>query len=216
MTYLKRNIAKKLRPNWQYFDLESAVTFDKISNDLTFFFKENTTHLIIDEAQIYPDIFKELRGVIDADRTTNNRFIITGSSSLELLKTASESLAGRVGIVELSTFKINEVIEKPLSKFYDIFDKKLSYETLENIKNLKVISTHKQSKKHFLRGGYPDAALSMNDFAYTAWMKNYTTTYINRDVRTLFPKLDLIKFRRFTQILANISGQISNLISLGT
>ena len=206
----KTNISKKLRPDWQYFDLESASTFDRISSDPSFFFKENNSDLIIDEAQVYPEIFKELRGVIDSDRKVNNRFIITGSSSLELLKSTSESLAGRVGIVELSTFKINEVLEKPLSQFYNIFEEQLSKKTLEKIIQLELVSTHEQSKLHFLRGGYPDAALAEDDFSYSAWMKNYTTTYINRDIRALFPKLDLVKFRRFTQILANLSGQVIN------
>jgi predicted AAA+ superfamily ATPase len=206
----KTSIAKSLRPDWEYLDLESSKTFDRISSDVSFFFKENPTNLIIDEAQIYPEIFNELRGVIDSDRKTNNRFIITGSSSLELLNSAADSLAGRVAIVELASFKINEVTQKPLSPLYKLFESTIDLDSLEKIKNLPVTCTHEEMKSHFLKGGYPDAALATSDIAYSQWMENYVSTYINRDIRSLFPKLDLIKFRRFTRILSNVSGKIIN------
>ena len=206
----KTSLAKQLRPDWEYVDLESSQTFDRITNDIAFFFKEHPSKLIIDEAQVYPELFKELRGIIDADRKTNNRFIITGSSSLELLKNSAESLAGRVGIVELASFKVNEVASVPVSSFYQLFESQITRETLSEIKKLPIISSHEQVKTHFLKGGYPDAALAKNDVVYNQWMENYFTTYINRDVRSLFPKLNLIKFRRFTQLLASMSGQIIN------
>jgi predicted AAA+ superfamily ATPase len=206
----KTSITKSLRPDWTYLDLESAQTFDKISGDVSFFFKENPTNLIIDEAQVYPEIFNELRGVIDSDRKCNNRFLITGSSSLELLSSASDSLAGRVGIVELASFKINEVAQEEISPFYKLFESAITKDTLEEVKKLPVISSHEQVKELFLRGGYPDASLAKDKTAYAQWMENYFSTYINRDIRSLFPKLDLVKFRRFTQLLSNISGQVIN------
>jgi len=206
----KTSLAKKLRSNWEYIDLESSQTFDRVSNDISFFFKEHPANLIIDEAQVYPDIFKELRVVIDTDRKTNNRFIITGSSSLELLKNVSESLAGRVGIVELAPFKANEAFDTSISQFYKLFESPITRKSLDEIKTLPVICSHHQMKTHFLKGGYPDASLAQTDIAYSQWMENYFTTYINRDIRSLFPKLDLIKFRRFTQLLASMSGQVIN------
>lgn len=206
----KTSIAKSIRPDWQYLDLESSQTFDRISNDISFFFKENPANLIIDEAQVYPQLFNELRGVIDSDRKSNNRFIITGSSSLELLKNASESLAGRVAIVELAPFKLNEVNESIISPLYKLFESPITINTLEKLKNLPQISTHQELKKHFLKGGYPDAALATSELAYSQWIQNYVSTYINRDVRALFPKLDLVKFRRFTQLLSSISGKVIN------
>ena len=87
----KTSLAQGLRPKWKYFDLESAKTLDLVSRDISFFFKENDKDLIIDEAQRVPQIFDELRGSIDSDRKSNGRFIITGSSSPELLKNISNS-----------------------------------------------------------------------------------------------------------------------------
>lgn len=206
----KTSISKTLRPDWTYYDLEKSEHYDKISQDLSFFFKENKKKVILDEAQLYPDLFKELRGVIDSERKLNNRFILTGSSSPELLKNISESLAGRVGIVELSTFKSNEVFQKPLPEFYKIFSSKLNIDNIDFLKNTSPVLKHEELKNHFLKGGYPDAFMAKNDFQYNIWMENYFKTYINRDIRSLFPKLDIVKFRRFSQILSNLSGQVIN------
>ncbi len=206
----KTSLSKVLRPKWGYFDLEVSSTYDRISRDITFFLKENSTHIIIDEAQVYPQIFNELRGVIDSDRKKNNRFIITGSSSPELMKHVSESLAGRVAIVELSPLKLNEVLEKPLSSFYGIFENKITANTLQELKELKAIANHSEVKNHLLKGGYPDATLSSDQFTYDQWMDNYFATYINRDIRSLFPKMDLVKFRRFIQMMTTISGTVIN------
>jgi predicted AAA+ superfamily ATPase len=210
----KTSLAKKLRPTWKYFDLEKASTYDRVARDITFFFQENNNQLIIDEAQNYPQIFNELRGVIDSDRSQNGRFIITGSSSPEILKQTADSLAGRVAIVELAPFKANELFNKDLSAFYEIINAKLNSatldSTLEKLKRLSPICSHEEIKIHFLKGGYPEAALAEDDYKYSLWMESFYATYINRDIRSLFPKLDLVKFRRFTLMLAALSGQIIN------
>jgi uncharacterized protein len=62
---------------------------------------------VLDEIQRAPDIFQSLHGIIDDDRkrnTGNGRFLILGSASLDLLKQTSETLAGRIGFVELAHF----------------------------------------------------------------------------------------------------------------
>jgi len=112
----KTTLSKMIRPSWHYFDLER-------SKDFEFFIREHPHLLIIDEAQRYPALFQELRSVIDRDRKQKNRFILTVSSSPNLLKNVSESLAGRVGLVELGTFKVNEIYSLALPEFYSIFNK---------------------------------------------------------------------------------------------
>jgi len=96
----KTTLAKMLRPDWHYFDLERSRDFDFVTGDFDFFVKEHPHSVIIDEAQRHPPLFQELRGVIDRERKNRNRFLLTGSSSLELIKNVSESLAGRVGLIE--------------------------------------------------------------------------------------------------------------------
>ena len=95
----KTTLAKICRPDWKYFDLEKGSDYDFITSDFDFFFREYPEQVIIDEAQEAPQLFRELRGGIDANRRSKNRFILTGSSSPALLTSISDSLAGRIGII---------------------------------------------------------------------------------------------------------------------
>ena len=211
----KTILSTMLRPKWKYFDLENPQTFDKIHDDLNFFFNQNNTDIIIDEAQLSPKLFKVLRGVIDEKRERNNRFILTGSSSPELLKNTTETLAGRVAMVELSPFKINELEEIPLPLFYSIFNTDLAADNLIFLNKLKPIVSQKKLLTHFLEGGYPTPTLSNNKVVHKNWMEQYFLNYILRDIKNLFPKMDSIKFRRFTSMLTGLSGTIINRSQLG-
>jgi predicted AAA+ superfamily ATPase len=211
----KTTLAKRLRPGWKYFDMEKGSDYDLVTEDFDFFFKENPDNLIIDEVQQVPRLFRELRGVIDKDRMKKGRFILTGSSSFQLLKNVSESLAGRVGIVELGTLKLNEFYRKPLSSFYEIFDSPLSPAALDYIKGLHPDISHTMVMDFFLKGGYPEPRLAGNDKFHLTWMENYFKTYIQRDIRELFPKLDLARYRRFISMLSALSGTIINRSQVG-
>ncbi|MCB1214800.1 MAG: AAA family ATPase [Deltaproteobacteria bacterium] len=148
----KTELAKSLGPKWSYFDLENPLDFDRISRDPVFFFKEHPDYLILDEAQEYPELFRVLRGVVDEKRQVKGRFLLTGSSSPHLFSKLSESLAGRMGILELGTLKANEFYQKPLSDFYQIFSqKKVERDFLSQ---LKPQLGHEELKNFWLRGGY--------------------------------------------------------------
>jgi predicted AAA+ superfamily ATPase len=67
----------------------------------------------------------------------------------------------------------------------------------------------------FLRGGYPQPVLNPSQDYYLDWMENYFQTYINRDIRKLYPKLDSLKYRRFISILSELSGTIINKAQVG-
>ena len=211
----KTTLAKLLRPDWQYFDLERSRDFDFVTRDFEFFIKEHPHSVIINEAQRYPALFQELRGVVDRDRKLKDRFLLTGSSSLDLIKNVSESLAGRVALVELGTFKANETCAIGLPDFYEIFSKNINHTTINFLKRLDPVISHNQLMQAFLKGGYPEPVLDEDDRFYDAWMENYIQTYIQRDIRTLFPRLDLIKYQRFVSMLTALSGTIINRSQVG-
>lgn len=212
----KTTLVREIRREWQYFDLERARDFDFITADPEFFFREYPAGVIIDEAQEFPGLFKELRGVIDRDRQRKNRFILTGSSSPDLARLASDTLAGRIGIVELGTFKMNETLGEPLSPFYRIFETELGPESLAFLKSLAPPSAREPDPLDLmLHGGYPEPVLSGDDGFHEQWMENYFQTYVNRDIRKLFPRLDAVRYRRFVATLAELSGTIVNKAQLG-
>ena len=111
----KTTLAKTVGHGFTYVDLEKPSDYDRITRDPEFFLKQIPSDIIFDEAQIYPELFNVLRGVIDADRETKGRFIITGSSSTELLQNVSESLAGRIAIIELGTLKTKQIFHYPIN-----------------------------------------------------------------------------------------------------
>jgi predicted AAA+ superfamily ATPase len=209
----KTTLARKCRPEWRYFDLERSSDFDFITADYDFFFREYASHVIIDEAQESPQLFRELRSAIDADRKCKNRFILTGSSSPELLSGVADSLAGRIGIIELGVCKRNELLRESLSDFYQIFSEPIQSNTLKTLREL--TSTTDDVLPNVLSGGYPEPAMRNDAEALSIWMDNYFKTYIASDVRRLFPRLDALKYRRFISMLASLSGTMINKAQLG-
>lgn len=211
----KTTLSRILRPDWRYFDLERNRDFEFVSADFEFFIKEHPHSIIIDESQRFPALFQELRGVVDRDRKHKNRFLLTGSSSMELIKKVSESLAGRVGLVELGTLKINETYHLELPGFYQIFRRKISSKTIDYLKELTPGVDHDNFIQAFLKGGYPEPVLARDDRFFDAWMDNYIQTYIQRDIRSLFPRLDLVKYQRLISMLSGLSGTIINRSQVG-
>ena len=210
----KTTLAIQLRPQWHYVDLESPNAQDTILPDPEMFFKNYPNGVILDEAQSYPIIFNVLRGIIDANRQVKNRFIVTGSSSPELVKHLSESLAGRIAILELGTLKSNEVAGLPLSSFYQWFE--YNFLTIDP-KELHISS--QQIPGNFIEnawfyGGYPEIALEQNNKNRNNWFEFYEQTYLYRDIASLFPGINRGNFQRFFRMLSHLSGTILNKASL--
>lgn len=211
----KTTLCKTLRPDWKYLDLEKESDYDFLTGDFDFFFKNNPTGVIFDEAQLSPQLFRELRGVIDADRNSRGRFIITGSSSPELIANLNESLAGRIGVVELGTLTLNERYKLPVSDFFDTLVNHPVSEHLDLFKKLDLRLNNEQVMTHFLHGGYPEPVLHEDPAFYTPWMENYRQSYINRDIRQLFPRLNARNYSRFLSMLGELSGTIINRAEIG-
>jgi len=102
----KTTLARKL--GGHYFDMEtlgSEVRLDAEWDQLA----DGKKLVIIDEAQQAPAVFSRLRGTIDADRKRNGRFLLLGSVSPVLMESVSESLAGRLGVVDMTPLILPEL-----------------------------------------------------------------------------------------------------------
>lgn len=100
-----------------YFDLEQPA--ERLRLDLQWGALESAPGLIVlDEAQAWPEIFPRLRGAIDRDRRRRGRFLLLGSVSPALMTQVSESLAGRLAIVELTPFTLAELPRVPLGRLW--------------------------------------------------------------------------------------------------
>ena len=169
-----------------YLDLQRESDLNKLLEP-ELFFETNTDKLIcLDEIQLVPKLFSVLRSVIDSNRV-NGKFILLGSASQDLIQQTSESLAGRIGMLHLSPFLINEV------------------DYLENF----------SLQNFWFRGGFPNSYLSKNDDSATIWLANYIRTYVERDVPQLGFQIPALHLRRLLTMCAHNQGQQLNLSKLG-
>lgn len=204
----KTTLMSELLQGWKVYDLEKQSDFHVISNDIDLFLRLNTETVAIDEAQLLPELFPALRVAIDQDRTKTGRYFITGSSSPKLIQSISETLAGRIGIIEMAPFSFAEVTERISSTFCNLITERAPIKTF--IDALKPHSTLKEIHNFWFKGGYPEPWLKSNERFRSLWMNQYVGTYIFRDVAKLFPGLNENRYRMFIQILAGISGSIIN------
>jgi uncharacterized protein len=207
----KSTFVKSIGSNWKYYDLESPENYKLITTNPLQFFALNPDKIIIDEAQQYPDLFKVLRGVIDSDRQKKGRFILTGSSSPEIVKGLTESLAGRISTLEIWPFKACEFYQKPLPKFYEIITR--GPNEISALETLIPQLSLSQMMSIWYQGGFPEPLIEheKNKHFYKQWMENYIANYISRDIRGLFPRLNIHSFKQFLTLLSQFSGHQLNM-----
>ena len=195
----------------EIFDLEVRADYQQIANDPDLFLRLNDKQIAIDEAQLLPEIFPALRVAIDKDRQNYGKYLLTGSSSPELLTAISESLAGRIGIIEIAPLSFAETQEVSKPNVLDIFTENFSP---EDLMQFSTSSGHNELNplvdKYWLEGGYPEPWLRINRRFKETWYEQYLKTYVERDVARLFPNLNSQRFRRFIELLASCSGTIIN------
>ena len=136
--------------------------------------------LILDEIQYAPELFSYLKMRIDEHRSRSGRFILTGSQQFQMMRHVSDSLAGRVCILDMLPFAVSEFPDTPPR-------------TIEQV---------------LWEGGYPPVATHPR--TRDAWVKSYIATYVERDVRQLQVIKDLQTFETFLGLCAARHGQLLN------
>lgn len=176
-----------------YLDLEDSVDLQKVQN-IAAFHRENRDKLIIlDEVQRLPEVFREIRGLIDAERRRGNKtghFLFLGSASIDLLRQSSESLAGRISYLELFPVCADEFLNVP--------------NELNELNRL------------WLRGGFPESLLSASDKASLRWRRDFIKTYLERDVPIFGPRIPAVTLERLWTMLAHSQGTNINLTKLAS
>ncbi len=184
-TLAKMYVESFFKEDAYFFDLENPKDLARLENPMLTFENVTQTLIIIDEIQLRPDLFPILRVLVDATRTVLNpetqnkekKFLILGSASRDLLQQSSETLAGRIGYIELPPFTLAET---------------------------------QDSKKLWMRGGFPNSYLAKNDAVSYLWRQSYIKTFLERDIPSLGFDIPAIQMRRFWLMLTHYHGQIFN------
>ena len=206
----KTTLLETLPAVWRRFDMERRADHAVVARDPDAFLRLHPTGIAIDEAQAVPEIIPALRVAIDARRSEKGRFVITGSSSPALMRSISETLAGRVGIIEMAPFSWEEVTE---TSGRDSLLRRLPHRKAspaDLIDGLKPRSDLAEAHDYWFRGGFPEPWLTPGDEFRERWVEQYVQTYLFRDVKRLFPGLDDVRFRRFLAMLGGLSGRVLN------
>jgi len=161
--------------------------------------------MIIDEVQRAPELLVAVKATIDReDQMTSGRFVLTGSANLLLMRTVSESLAGRAGYVTLEPMTRRELKGDPSTGMWSTFFDTPREDWRELIPRAE--ATPVDWRKAVRQGGLPFPALRLNDTQRGLWFDGYTTTYLERDLRDLSAVDDLVSFRRAMQAFAVRTG----------
>ena len=173
---------RRLFPRHHFVSLDLPTEAEQADKDPAAFLARHPVPVIIDEVQYAPSIFRHVKAVVDADRSKNGRFLLTGSQKFTLMKGVTESLAGRADIVELETLSWSEIrAARPRS-------------TLDAT---------------ILRGGFPELQANPAIDA-VAFYNSYLATYLERDVRSLTNIGSLRDFERFLRACALRSANLLN------
>lgn len=181
----KTTLSKLCFPDYEYFNLEDPITRDLISSDPRQFVNPKRKKIIFDEIQKFPELLSYIQVTVD-EIGESGLYVITGSQNLLLSEKVSQSLAGRVGIIELLSLS----------------NKELSSE------NLLLDNPFDQIQKGF----YP--RIYDQDINPLDYYSGYIATYIERDVRMIKNIGDISNFQRFMQLIAGRVGQLFNASSL--
>lgn len=171
----------------KYFDLERPSDSQVFTSDVEYALQQLQGPLILDEAQTLPALFPVLRSIIDHRRRKSGQYYLLGSMSPALVKGISESLAGRIGILELTPFLYGEVAGR----------RGVDLETL------------------WLRGGYPDAFLAKSTQQWRDWQESYIRTFIQRDIASHQLSLSASDIGRLLTMLAHQHSGLLNHSDLG-
>ncbi|KQV53458.1 hypothetical protein ASC95_12040 [Pelomonas sp. Root1217] len=183
-TTLAREVAASF-PDAEWLDLERPLDLAQISEPEVFLARHRDHLVVIDEVQNAPDLFAYLRHEIDAKRRPG-RFLLLGSASGPLLRQGSESLAGRVGYLELA----------PL----------LAAEAATDLMSLQTL---------WMRGGFPLSLLAPNDEMSHVWRQDFILTFLRRDLPQFGVNVAAETLHRFWRMLAHLQGQPFNASMLG-
>lgn len=180
----KTTLLRHLLPDLPYASLEDADARHRAEDDPRRFLNGFPNGAILDEAQRVPELFNYLQGLVDADK--NRRFVLSGSQNFLLMERITQSLAGRVGILNLLPFSLTEIEQTQPSPSLETFA---------------------------WQGGYP-ALYSERPVPPEFFFDSYIQTYLERDLRLLKNVGDLSQFGKFMRLCAGRVGQPLNLSTL--
>ena len=179
----KSTLARHALADWTHLDLDRPADADLLAADLEGYFEAHPRSVVLDEAQRLPELFPFLRHVIDRSRT-KGRFVLLGSASPNLMRAVSETLAGRVAILELTPFLPSE------------------------------LAGGRPASDRWFWGGFPSVLGLRDARARGEWFAAYVSTFLERDLPALGLALPARRLRQLWTMLTHVHGHLLNVSDL--
>jgi predicted AAA+ superfamily ATPase len=177
----KSSLLQHLFPETAYVTLDEILLAEEAEHNPRQFLSRFPDRVIIDEIQYAPSLFRSLKIEVDKHRQSHGKWILTGSQQFRLMENVSDSLAGRVRIINLGTLSAREIGRSGLLK---------------------------EKKDLLWKGGFPE--IWAEDLDHRPFFLDYIQTYLERDLRQVLNVSNLRDFRRFLSVLAIRAGQLLN------
>ena len=201
----KSTLINHIYPKYNKTTFDDKLTRLQAREEPKMFFLNNPRPLVIDEAQKEDSIFEEIKILVD-NSDARGEFILSGSQKLKLMKGMSESLAGRVSIMELSGLSLREINEISFNQHFIPTDEYLS-------KREKKIKPYSDIWETIHKGSYPelyDIEREWQDF-----YSSYVTTYLERDINEIIAT-DSLTFTKFMTSVAARTGEMLNYANIAS
>lgn len=187
----KTSLCREIFKNFRYVSLDLPRLAEEAERSGEQFLTSHPAPLVIDEVQYAPALFRYIKHAVDQNRQKAGQYVLTGSQKFNLMSGVSESLAGRLTILDILTLSLTEL-------------EGWSGQRAEGDRLL----------EWMLKGGYPE--LHAKDLDPERFYSDYVATYLERDVRQILNVKNLRDFNRFMRLAALRTGQILSLNSFAS
>lgn len=203
----KSTLLSALFPEAKVFVFDPVQDLYGARRDPDLFLNQFSPPLILDEIQFVPELLPALKRKVDQSEN-KGQYLLTGSQNLSVLKSVAESLAGRVGILQLDIMTPYELTKNLKTNWLKDF--LVNPTQLMNLQNNLPISLY----EHLWQGGYP-GLLTMDADLFSNYFSSYINTYVERDIRVLGNIQDVREFGRFMSLISALTAQEINYSQLG-
>lgn len=203
----KTTLLRNFTGNITYVTLDDPLRLHSAVEEPSTFFKDAKPPVFVDEIQYAPNLFPYIKMYVDSAQG-KGLFYLSGSQQFKLMKNVSESLAGRLGVLNLLGISLRERKDidynTPFLPTEEYFAERRNFDTHIDYDEL---------WRNIHRGSMPDLVAN-SDFDWQMFYASYVKTYIERDVRELTQVGDEVLFIKFMIAVASVTGQLLNVSSL--
>ncbi|MHB1406491.1 MAG: ATP-binding protein [Desulfitobacteriaceae bacterium] len=202
----KTTLLKHMRGDIPYLTLDDPILLQSAIEEAGSFFKATPPPVIVDEIQYAPNLFSYIKMITD-ESGNKGQFYLTGSQQFKMMKNVSESLAGRIGIINLLGLSLREIKADSFNQSFVPTE-----EYLEQRKISAKPADYKEIWEIIHKGSMP--AMYADELDWQMFYAAYTKTYIERNVRALAQVGDELKFIKFMTAMAARTSQMLNLTAV--